>query len=379
MKKLMLLAAALMAAAVSCAFAQEDLTQNPATQSSLPWLENAVPNADAEASTEADMKVYEEKLQTNIAGEFYTFKMIPIKGGTFTMGSENGEADESPAVEVTVKPFWMEEHETTWEEFQLFALAYLAKAHNSKAVEMANPERDAVADAMAMPTAPYSIGSISYDNSSKKGYPASGMTRYAAQMYCKWLTAITGRYYRLPTEAEWEYACRAGTTTEYYFGDDDSAIDENAWYLANSPDGYHEIMQKNPNPWGLYDMAGNVCEWVLDDYDKAAYKKIAEGKAEGEFVKAKKAKSVYKMFDEIARGGSCIDEAADCRSARRIVSNKEWKKQDPQFPQSIWWMTDAPFVGFRVVRPLEAPSAEAAAAMEPDFNVWLKYKELNSR
>ncbi|MBO7726452.1 MAG: formylglycine-generating enzyme family protein [Thermoguttaceae bacterium] len=377
MKKMMLLAAALMAAAVSCAYAQEDLTKNPATQSSLPWLENAVPNADAEAATEDDMKVYEESLQTNTGGT-YTFKMVPIKGGTFTMGSENGQPDEAPTVEVTVKPFWMEEHETTWEEFQLFALAYLAKAHNGKQVEMLHPERDAVADAMAMPTAPYSIGSISYDNSSKPGYPASGMTRYAAQMYCKWLTAITGRYYRLPTEAEWEYACRAGTTTEYYFGDD-SAIDENAWYLANSPDGYHEVMQKNPNAWGLYDMAGNVCEWVLDDYDKKAYEKRAEGKLEGEFAKAKKAKSVYKMFDEVARGGSCVDEAADCRSARRIVSNKEWKKQDPQFPQSIWWMTDAPFVGFRVVRPLEAPTAEEAAAMEPDFNVWLKYKELNSR
>ena len=377
MKKMMLLAAALMAAAVSCAYAQEDLTQNPATQSSLQWLENAVPNADAEAATEDDMKVY-FFFNDTATTEIYTFKMIPIKGGTFTMGSENGQPDEAPAVEVTVKPFWMEEHETTWEEFQLFALAYLAKAHNGKQVEMLHPERDAVADAMAMPTAPYSIGAISYDNSSKPGYPASGMTRYAAQMYCKWLTAITGRYYRLPTEAEWEYACRAGTTTEYYFGDD-SAIDENAWYLGNSPDGYHEIKQKSPNAWGLYDMTGNVCEWVLDDYDKKAYEKRAEGKFEGEFAKAKKAKSVYKMFDEVARGGSCVDEAADCRSARRIVSNKEWKKQDPQFPQSIWWMTDAPFVGFRVVRPLETPTAEEAAAMEPDFNVWLKYKELNSR
>ena len=378
MKKMMLLAAALMAAAVSCAYAQEDLTQNPATQSSLQWLENAVPNADAEAASEADMKVYEEPLQTSTGGTL-TFKMIPIPGGTFTMGSENGQPDEAPAAEVTVKPFWMEEHETTWEEFQLFALLTLAKAHKASQAEKLYPERNDVADAMAMPTAPYSIGSISYDNSSKAGYPASGMTRYAAQMYCKWLTAMTGRYYRLPTEAEWEYACRAGTTTEYYFGDDDSAIDDNAWYLANSPDGYHEIMQKKPNAWGLYDMAGNVCEWVLDDYDKNAYKKRAEGKQDGDFVKAKKAKSVYKMFDEIARGGSCVDEAADCRSARRIVSTKEWKKQDPQFPQSIWWMTDAPFVGFRVVRPLEVPSADEAAAMEPDFNVWLKYKELNSR
>ena len=106
MKKMMLLAAALMAAAVSCAYAQEDLTKNPATQSSLPWLENAVPNADAEAATEDDMKVYEESLQTNTGGT-YTFKMVPIKGGTFTMGSENGQPDEAPTVEVTVKPFWM--------------------------------------------------------------------------------------------------------------------------------------------------------------------------------------------------------------------------------------------------------------------------------
>lgn len=372
-----LMTAIVLALTTACAFAQEDLTTNPATQPSLPWLENPVANADALAAAEADMKPYEEKLQSNIAGETCSFKMIPIKGGTFTMGNEKGEKDETPAVEMTVAPFWIEEHETTWEEFQLFALAYLSKARNAGTI--AGTDRDKIADAMAMPTAPYSIGAISYDKSSQKGYPASGMTRYAAQMYCKWLTAVTGRYYRLPTEAEWEFACRAGSTTEFSFGDDEAELEANAWFLGNSPDGYHPIMEKKPNAWGLYDMHGNVCEWVIDDYDKAAYKKFADGKVTTPFVKAKKAKSVYKMFDEIARGGSCVHEPADCRSSRRIVSDKGWKAQDPQFPQSIWWMTDAPFVGFRVVRPLTPPSAEDAVLFEPDFNVWLKYKELNPR
>ncbi len=378
MKKMMLFfAAAVFTCCVASLSAQEDLTANPANQSSVEWLANPVANPDAEATSEAEMKPYDETLPTSVAGETISFKMIPIKGGTFTMGSEKGDKDETPTVEMTVAPFWMEEHETTWEEFQLFALAYLSKAHNAGTVEAS--DRDKVADAMAMPTAPYSIGTISYDKSGKKGYPASGMTRYAAQMYCKWLTAITGRYYRLPTEAEWEYACRAGSTTEFSFGDDEASLDEYGWFLGNSTDGYSEVMKKKPNEWGLYDMHGNVCEWVLDDYDKKAYKDFADGKVAEGFVKAKKAKSVYKMFDEIARGGSCAHEAADCRSARRIVSTKDWKKQDPQFPQSIWWVTDAPFVGFRVVRPLAVPTAEEAASYEPDANVWFKYKELNPR
>ena len=368
----------LMAAAVTAvsAFAQ-DLTENPANKSSLPWLENPVANADADAADAAAMKPYEETLQTNIAGQTVSFKMIPIQGGTYKMGSADGEKDEQPQVEMTVAPFWIEEHEATWEEFQLFALGYLSKARDAGTIE--GTDRDKVADAMATPTAPYSIGTISYNKSSEKNYPASGMTRYAAQMYCKWLTAITGRYYRLPTEAEWEYACRAGSETAYSFGDDAAELEKYGWFLGNSPDGYNQIMQKEPNAWGLYDMHGNVCEWVMDQYDKKAYEKFAEGKVKTPFITPKKALSVYKMFDEIARGGSCIHEAADCRSARRIVSNKDWKKQDPQFPQSIWWMTEAPFVGFRVVRPLTPPSEDDAKLFEPDVNVWLKYKELNPR
>ena len=378
MKKSLFSVLSLASAALCVSAMAQDLATSPATQSSLPWLENPVANADAEAADEAAMKPYEEKLQTNIPDQTITFKMIPVKGGTFKMGSADGDnKDEQPQVEMTVAPFWMEEHEVSWEEFQLFALAYLSKAREAGTIT--GTERDKIADAMAMPTAPYSIGAISYNKSSEKGYPASGMTRYAAQMYCKWLTAITGRYYRLPTEAEWEYACRAGTETAYSFGDDAAELEKYGWFLGNSPDSYNQIMKKEPNAWGLYDMHGNVCEWVMDQYDKKAYDKFSEGKIKTPFVTPKKALSVFKMFDEVARGGSCTHEAADCRSAKRIVSTKEWKGQDPQFPQSIWWMTDAPFVGFRVVRPLTPPSAEDAALFEPDFNVWLKYKELNPR
>lgn len=376
-KRILFVALAAAVATSSVALAQ-DLSGNPAYKNATEWLASPVENADAEAATEADMKPYEETLQTNIAGETLTFKMIPIKGGEFTMGDDDGEKDESPAFKTTVAPFWMEEHEVTWQEFGLFALLYLAKAREAGSVESTS-DRDAVADALAAPTPPYSIGTISYNNSSKEGYPASGMTRYAAQMYCKWLTATTGRYYRLPTEIEWEYACRAGSETKYEFGDDEAALEDYAWFLGNSPDGYNKIMQKKPNAWGLYDMHGNVCEWVMDQYDKGAYKKFDGGKVKTPFVTPKKALSVYAMFNEVARGGSCAHEAADCRSAKRIVSTKDWKAQDPMFPQSIWWMTEAPYVGFRVVRPLTPPTAEEAELFEPDPAVWAKYKELNPR
>ncbi len=376
MKKGMFIAAIAVAMACGTTCFAQDLSNNPAYKNGTDWLANPVANADAEAATEDDMKAYEESLPTN-TGDTLTFKMIPIKGGEFTMGSESGEKDEAPAFKTTVAPFWMEEHEVTWQEYSLFALLYLANAHKSGAVK-AESDRSEVADALAAPTAPYNVGYISYDKSNKEGYPASGMTRYAAQMYCKWLTAMTGRYYRLPTEIEWEYACRCGSDTDFSFGDA-ADIDDYAWYLGNCPDGYEKVMTKKPNEWGLYDMHGNVCEWVMDQYDKKAYKDFAGGKVDAPFVTPKKPLSVYGMFGEVARGGSCTHEAKDCRSSKRIVSDKTWKEHDPQFPQSIWWMTEAPYVGFRVVHPLTDPTAEEAKLFEPDPAVWAKYKELNPR
>jgi formylglycine-generating enzyme required for sulfatase activity len=181
------------------------------------------------------------------------------------------------------------------------------------------------------------------------------MTQFAAKMYCKWLSAKTGRYYRLPTEAEWEYACRAGTTTAYWFGDDPAKLDDYAWFSDNSDEKYHKVGLKKPNPWGLYDMHGNVCQWCLDQYDADEYKKLAGKLAVNPVV------PVTKAYPQVARGGAWTDEAPMLRSAARRASSPEWKSADPQSPKSIWYFTDANFVGFRVVRPLRVPSAEEAA------------------
>src|SRR5262249_56734969 len=101
----------------------------------------------------------------------------------------------------------------------------------------------------------------------KKGSPAIAMTQHGANKYCQWLSAKTGQFYRLPTEAEWEYACRAGTTTAYYFGDETNKLADYAWHEQNSDFKYQKVAKKKPNAWGLYDMAGKVGEWGFGHYD----------------------------------------------------------------------------------------------------------------
>jgi formylglycine-generating enzyme required for sulfatase activity len=189
----------------------------------------------------------------------------------------------------------------------------------------------------------------------KKGYPAICMTQHAARTFCKWLSAKTGRYYRLPTEAEWEYACRAGSTTAYCFGDDPEELEDYAWYFDNTDEGYEKVGKKKPNAWGLYDMHGNVAEWVLDQYDELGYEQLIDDIVDPLAIPTT-------LYPRVVRGGGWDQYAEDCRSGAREASDEEWKKQDPQLPKSIWYHTDALHVGFRVVRPLVEPSPEEKAA-----------------
>ena len=183
------------------------------------------------------------------------------------------------------------------------------------------------------------------------GYPAISMTQLAAVKFCEWLSAMTGKFYRLPTEAEWEYACRAGSEEAYSFGEDLSELKDYAWYSDNSNEKYQKVGQKKPNSWGLHDMHGNVAEWTLDQYIPTAYKK-----------RKKDVDNPYeapsKTYPRVVRGGSWMDKPKRLRSSSRRPSSKKWKRRDPQIPKSLWWHTDAQFLGFRIVRPLEIPSEE---------------------
>jgi formylglycine-generating enzyme required for sulfatase activity len=177
------------------------------------------------------------------------------------------------------------------------------------------------------------------------------MTEHAANKYCQWLSAQTGHFYRLPTEAEWEYACRAGTTTAYSFGDDAAELGEYAWYYDNSDEKYQQVGKKKPNPWGLHDMHGNVMEWTADQFVPDYFQRL-RGKAANPFVRPQT------LYPRTVRGGGWDDDAEQLRSAFRRGSDASWKQQDPQLPKSVWYFTDAQWLGFRIVRPKNVPSVE---------------------
>jgi formylglycine-generating enzyme required for sulfatase activity len=298
------------------------------------------------AKTEKEMKPYKQF----IAGTDVDFDLVPIPGGVFTMGSPKSEKgrkpDEAPQIQVQIEPFWMGKHEVTWDEYDIWS--FNLDIQRRKVLRQKEGRTDPAADAVTRPTKPYT--DMTFDMG-HDGFPAICMTQLAAKMYCKWLSAKTGHYYRLPTEAEWEYACRAGTKTAYSFGDDPTQLGDYAWFEKNSNEKYHKVGLKKPNPWGLYDMHGNVAEWVLDQYRPDFYAVLAK---ENQPVLEPLARPT-KVYGRVVRGGSWDQDAAMSRSATRVFSIPEWKIQDPQIPQSIWFFTDAKHVGFRVVRPLRVP------------------------
>lgn len=275
----------------------------------------------------ADFKNYTETLPGATVG----FEMVAIPGGTVKIGSPESEAgrDKSDLVpkEVAVKSFWMGKCEISWQEFLPWVFGEKQAVEKEKA------------DGITRPTKPY--GSV-FRERGEKGFPALGMSQHAATEYCKWLSYKTGKKYRLPTEAEWEFACRAGSSTAYFWGDDAAQAKEYGWYQENSKATTQPIGKLKPNKLGLYDMVGNVAEWTSKE------SKEAPG---------------------VARGGGFSEPVAKLRCAARMVETPEWNELDPQSPPSIWWLSAADFVGFRVVRSMEddggnaaAPGAVAAAA-----------------
>lgn len=282
-----------------------------------------------------------------IPGSGSEINMVFIKGGTFSMGcsaeSTVCNEDEKPSHSVTVDDFYMADMEITWNIYSLFMQR---KIDPQSIPTSPNHEVQIKVDAVSGATTPYVEMSFGMGTD---GYPAINATRFAAATFCKWLSAMTGNFYRLPTEAEWEYAARAGSNTTYSFGNDLGKMDEYAWHKGNSDGKYHKVGTKKPNAFGLYDMHGNVAEWTQDQYDATLYLQRINKSTDNPLIEA------TQTFPTVVKGGSWMDEAENLRSSVRIPSTKKWRKRDPQIPQSKWWLTDAPFVGFRIVRPSNVP------------------------
>ncbi|QDU63598.1 Serine/threonine-protein kinase pkn1 [Planctomycetes bacterium Pan216] len=326
---------------------EKDLDErSPRVPDADPSLRRVADSPEKPITPGPDFKTYVQK----IPGTEFTIKMIPVKGGRFTMGArpelieELGVDNEGPMTEVEVSPFWIQETEMSWEIYDVFSFAYDVKAGEElkKKGGKLTPA-DLAADAVSRPTPPYEDMTFGYGHD---GNPALCMTHFAAMQFCEWLSAKTGKHYRLPTEAEWELAARGGTKTDFHFGNDAKMLGEYDWYFENANDKPQKLKLKKPNPLGLFDMHGNVSEWCLDKYVDDYFAR---------FPKDKVIRDPLIITDEneyhTARGGSWIDDAELSRSSSRQGATEDWSSQDPQIPKSVWYHTDATNIGFRVVRP----------------------------
>lgn len=275
-----------------------------------------------------------------VDGENFTIEMVAVQGGDFVMGASEKDTSrndaEKPQHDVTVDDFWMGKHEITWEQYDAFVFGDFDPSQFKDVSELEKLGIDAVSGA----TPPYVDMSF---NMGKGTAPAVNMTQYAALVYCKWLTSKTGVFYRLPTEAEWEYVCKKGKT------DKDVTLDDVAWYDQNANDKYQKTGTKKANALGIHDMLGNVSEWTLDQYSDTYYK---------ESPKKNPWNIPTELYPRVVRGGNWKSTADKLCCTSREGSIAKWKRRDPQIPKSNYWHTNAPFIGFRVVRPKVQPSKE---------------------
>ena len=305
-----------------------------------------------------EITAFENYIET-VPGTSASISMIAVPGGTFTMGSPASEpfhqADEAPQRQVEVSSFFMGEMEITWDQFWAFYGETMSEGRTPPAKVYANNSREDV-DAVSGPTPPFGFPDQGWGMGER---PAITMTHYSAETFCQWLSLKTGKKYRLPTEAEWEYAARGGTSTPYFFegsptdytnegfwngifGADTTQINRYVIYVNNSKNRSQEPSKVLANPFGLKNMLGNVMEYCSDWYAEDAYSQLADG--------AKDPKGPESGTEYVVRGGTYASDASELRSAARShTRHDDWLRTDPQNPKSIWWYSDTKSIGFRVV------------------------------
>ena len=311
--------------------------------------------ASQEKFTSATRVTKFENFTEKIPGTTVSFDMVAIPEGTFNMGSPDNEplrkADEGPVRKVKLSKFWMGKIEVSWNEYLAFFQATGSQGRTEGQV-IVNKNVDAITG----PTPPWGAPDQGWGKGSR---PAITMSWRAANTYCEWLSKVTGKKYRLPTEAEWEYACRGNTTTPYFFegdpdkftsrgifkkifGPDTTTISSYIVYKENSLSKTKDPGSVKANPFGLINMAGDVAEFCSDFYAPDAYKT-----GTGLVINPKGPESGQ---EHVIRGGSFKSDAKDVRSAARdFTKTKAWLVTDPQMPKSVWWYSDCIDNGFRVV------------------------------